>query len=229
MNPQTLKEVVFLAKASDRKGVIIAAPFIFLKKIRSLVKRAKLGAQDLFYEERGAFTGEISAGQLKNIGVNYVIVGHSERRKLGETDDITARKMEAAVKSGLTPILCIGETAAEKEEGLKEEILNKQIKAALSRLGNQKIKNLVIAYEPVWAIGTGNPEAPESALITILYIKSLVKNVYNLLPIVFYGGSVDSKNIENYVKYKEIDGALVGGASLKKDEIKKMISLLKYV
>lgn len=227
MNPQTLKEVVFLAKASDRKGIIIAAPFIFLEKICSLVKRAKLSAQDLFYEERGAFTGEISAGQLKNIGVDYVIVGHSERRKLGETDDIIAGKMEAAVKSKLTPILCIGETTAEKEKGLKEEVLSRQIRAVLSRLKNQRIKNLFIAYEPTWAIGTGNPEAPESALTTILYIKSLVMNAYNLLPIVFYGGSVDSKNIENYIKYKEIDGALVGGASLKKDEIKKMISLLK--
>lgn len=230
MSPITLKEAVALARVSDKKNIIIAPPFIFLEKIRGIIRKADLGAQDLFWEDQGAFTGGVSAKQLKNINVEYVLVGHSERRhKIGESDEMVAKKMETAVKNKLTPILCIGETKMEKDAGMKEQVLERQLSSALSCFGNRTLGNgyVLIAYEPVWSIGTGEPESPDSALKTALYIKSLLFGHYKLNAKVLYGGSVNSHNLKNYLNYGEIDGALVGGASLKKDEIKKMISIIK--
>lgn len=232
MNPATLKEALSLAKISDHKNVVVDPPFIFLEEMEKMLKKADLGAQDLFWENppvgKGAFTGEVSAKELKNIGVKYVIIGHSERRqKLGETDEIIAKKMKAAVEGGLIPILCIGETKQEKEAGKKEKILKNQLEADLLLIIKRRAKNaLFIAYEPIWAIGTGKPEPPESALETIKYVKSLVVGRWSSVK-VLYGGSVNSQNLGDYIKYKEIDGALVGGASLKKEEIKKIINAAK--
>jgi triosephosphate isomerase (TIM) len=211
MNPSTLREAVSLAKASDFDDVVVAPPFTFLEKVGNLLKKSELGAQDLFWEDKGAFTGEVSAKELKSVGVKYVIIGHSERRhKFDETDEMVAKKMKAAAENGLISVLCVGETA---------------LRIGLSQLSNVKGKSLIVAYEPVWAIGTGNPESPESALETIRYIKSMVSGKWSFTPKVLYGGSVNSKNLKNYLQYKEVDGALVGGASLKKDEIKKVVKI----
>jgi len=232
MNPETLKKAIALARASDFKNAVVAPPFTFLEEAEKVLKKAELGAQDLFWEEKGAFTGEVSAKELKNAGVKYVIIGHSERRhKLGETDEMIAKKLKAAVKNGLTPVLCVGETKKEKDAGKKEEVLNSQLKIGLSPLTQSsklKAQSLLIAYEPVWAIGTGDPETPESALETIKFIKTILNSKFHILNLkVLYGGSVNSKNLADYLKFKEINGVLVGSASLNKDEVRKMAALLK--
>lgn len=228
MNPASLKKALELAKASNFNNVVVASPFPFIEEVGKRLKKAKLAAQDLFWEAGGAFTGEVSVKELKSIGVKYVIVGHSERRhKLGETNEVIARKLNAAVAQGLTVILCIGETWQNKKEGDRDTILRRQLESALSLVKERKsLKKIIIAYEPVWAIGTGEPETPESALETIQFIKSFIKKHESFAPKVLYGGSVNSKNLKNYLQYKEVDGALVGGASLKAQEIKKMIAAL---
>ncbi len=227
MNLETLKEAVALARASDYKNVAVAAPFPFLEEVGKVLKKADLAAQDLFWEAGGAFTGEVSAKELKSIGVKYVIVGHSERRhKMGETDVMIAKKLKTAVEGGLIPVLCVGETRAEKQSGLKEAVIKRQLEAGLSLAKSQKLlakSSLSIAYEPVWAIGTGEPETPESALETIKYIKKLLVKSYKLKARVLYGGSVNSLILKDYLRYKEVDGALVGGASIRKEEVKKMV------
>ncbi len=230
MNLETLKEATALARASDYKNVAVAAPFPFLEEVGKVLKKAELAAQDLFWEAGGAFTGEVSAKELKSIGVKYVIVGHSERRhKMGETDVMIAKKLKTAVEGGLIPVLCVGETRAEKISGQKEKVLRRQLETALSLVPKSKILNskIIIAYEPVWAIGTGEPENPESALETIKFIKkTLAFKPHTLNPKVLYGGSVNSLILKDYLKYKEVDGALVGGASTKKEEVKKIVKLI---
>jgi len=224
MNPQTLKEAISLAKASDYKNIIITPPFLFLEELSQILKNAELGAQDVFWEKEGAFTGEVSITELKDAGVKYVIVGHSERRyKFGETDEQINKKVKAIINSGLTPILCVGETLEERKNNEKEKILKRQLESDLSAIN----KNLIIAYEPVWAIGTGQPETPEDALATIQYIKNFISKRFKLDIKVLYGGSVTSDNLDSYIKYEDIDGALVGGASLDPEEIKKIIKINK--
>lgn len=226
MNPATLSEASVFAQASDHEGVVVAPPFPFLEPVADTLIKAKLGAQDLSRESSGAFTGEVSAQELKNIGVSYVIVGHSERRhKLGEPDEVIAKKMKVAIDSGLIPILCVGETKEEKDNGRREAVIERQLISGLSQLsvGNGQ---LLIAYEPVWAIGTGDPETPDHAADTIEFIKELLVKSYNLEVKVLYGGSVDSKNLGDFLKKKEIDGALVGGASLKTGEVEKMVGMI---
>jgi triosephosphate isomerase len=229
MNPNTLKEALDLARASDYKNTVIAPPFVFLEEIGKIIKNAELGAQDVFWENppagSGAFTGEISAKELKNLDVKYAIIGHSERRyKLGETDEMIAKKIETALKEGLIPVLCVGETRKERDAGKKEEVIKRQLEIDLFLTRQAgKTQKILIAYEPVWAIGTGEPETPKSALETIKFIKKiLVASRYPLIAKILYGGSVDSKNLGNYLKFKGIDGALVGGASLKQEEVRKM-------
>ncbi len=224
MNPETLREAVALAKASDFKNTVVVPPLPFLEEVGKVLKKAELGAQDLFWEDKGAFTGEVSAKELKDIGVKYVIIGHSERRhKLGETDEMIAKKLKAALENGLTPVLCVGETKKEKDAGQKEEVIKRQIEKGLSLVSQKskvKSQKLLIAYEPVWAIGTGDPETPEGARETIQFIKKIISAK------VLYGGSVNSENLADYLKFKEVDGALVGGASLNKEEVKKMAGCL---
>ena len=227
MNPDTLLESQKLAKLSDHKNVAVIPPFPFLEKVGNILKNAELGAQDLFWKNPlaggAAFTGEVSADELKNVGVKYVLIGHSERRKLGETDEIIARKMRVALAAGLIPILCVGETEKEKNEGKEEGVIKQQLKDDLFLIKG----DFIVAYEPVWAIGTSEPETPASALKIIQFIKKTL-STFNFPPStkVLYGGSATSQNLADYIKYKEIDGVLVGGASLKKEEIKKMIQCL---
>lgn len=222
MNPSTLAEAKKLAKESDLEGLIVCPPFPFLEAVASTLKAAKLGAQDLFWEEIGAYTGEVSAGELKNVGVEYVIIGHSERRQnLGETDQMVAKKIAAAIKGGLKPILCVGETRAERNAGRAELIIERELETGLSLVKGREAE-VIIAYEPIWAIGTGKPDTPENMSEMVKFIKRIA-----LVDKVIYGGSVTSENAEKFLKKKDISGALVGGASLKGKEITKIVEIGK--
>ncbi len=228
LNPASLAEAIKLAKESDVEGLIICPPFPFLEEVAKVIKKAALGAQDLFWEEKGAFTGEVSGTQLKEDGAQYVIIGHSERRQnLGETDEMVAKKIAAALKDGFTPILCVGETRAERDKNKTKEVVEREIRVGLSRAFSEP-KSLIVAYEPVWAIGTGTPDTPENMLEMVNFIKGLLRTIGSKLAVsIIYGGSVKSDNAEKFLKYKEIEGALVGGASLKGEEIKKIVEIGK--
>ena len=226
LNPTTEREAIKLAKESDIDGLVICPPFPFLEAVAKVIKKAKLGAQDLFWEEKGAYTGEVSAAQLKDLGVEYVITGHSDRRKLGETDEMIAKKIEAALKSSLTPVLCVGETQEERSGGKARETVERELKIGLSLVGNSELatRNLIVAYEPIWAIGTGASDTPEDMLEMVELIRRQASSVKRQ---VIYGGSVTSENAEEFLKHKEISGALVGGASLNPKEIKKIVEIAK--
>jgi len=229
MNPLTLKGAKLLFDAvkrgvKDIKNVeiVICPPFIYLSNIQYLKSNIKLGAQDCFWSERGAFTGEISPLMLKDLGVEYVTLGHSERRKLGETDEMINKKIKAALKVKLKPILCIGETEKERKAGKTFQILKTQLKKAFVNLSNSQIVNLSIAYEPVWAIGTGNPCEPKEAKKVYLFLRKILKNI----PIL-YGGSANSENAASYIQEANFQGLLVGGASLKAKEFIKLVKNLE--
>jgi triosephosphate isomerase len=238
MNPQSLNEAKklfnsvknWIKRNSDilqNVRIIICPPFVYLSNIassnlRHQTSNISLGAQDLFWEEKGAFTGEISPIMLKNLGVKYVILGHSERRRtFGETDEMINKKLKAAIKAKLKPILCIGEKRRKVGSRKYEEIRN-QLKKALKIIPNSFFRlpdSLIIAYEPVWAIGTGNPSKPEDAKEVLLFLRKIVK-----FPIL-YGGSVNSKIAKDYIKVG-FNGLLVGGASL---HSKEFIEIIKNV
>lgn len=226
MNPVSVAEAVELAKASDYENFVICPPYPFLQAVKSVIKKAKLGAQDLFWSgPTGPYTGEISAAELKNFGVEYVIIGHSERRKMGETNEMIADKVSAAVKEGLIPILCIGETLEEKKAGLREKVLSEQLKIGLSLVVGH-LSLIYIAYEPVWAISTNpnaEPDTPEETRKVLDFLKSNIQNLKSDI-IFLYGGSVNADNIESFLQIPDISGALVGGASLKKDQLQKIWS-----
>ncbi len=228
MNPETEFEAINLAKASDVSGLIIAPPFLFLEEVKHSLKNAKLAAQDLFWEKLGAYTGEVSAEELKSLGVEYVIVGHSERRALGETDEMVAKKVKAASDAGLIPVLCVGESAVERASGLTEEVVTRQLLSALELLKSLISNSLpfIVAYEPLWAIGSHNPATPQDVVKVLQCIRTLLKHLtLDLSPFVIYGGSVDALNAHDFLKEKEIDGLLVGGASLKPDQIIRIVEI----
>ncbi len=235
-NPHNADSALKLARTvensvSAKKNfeIVIAPPFPFLEDVGKIIKKAKLGAQDAFWEDVGSYTGEVSWRQEKYLKVKYVIVGHSERRRyLNETDEMINKKVKAALKAGLKVVLCVGENSAIRRRGKKviESFIKNQFQKDLRNIGNRKSEtgNLIAAYEPIWAIGAGRPDTPEDALKTIKFIKKfLIAKRYTINPKVLYGGSIDSKNIAEFLKYPEIDGVLVGQASLKTGEIKKMI------
>ncbi|MFH5881997.1 triose-phosphate isomerase [Liberiplasma polymorphum] len=191
--------------------------------LRDLVKRQgehlRIGAQNMHESVEGAFTGEISASLLENIGVDYVIVGHSERRLyFNETDEAVNLKLHQALRYGITPILCVGEALDTREAGTTNAYVKDQVVKALKGLGKSQVKDLVIAYEPIWAIGTGKTATNEQANETIAYIRSVVEELYNKDTSdelrILYGGSVKPENIDGLMAEPHIDGALVGGASL---------------
>jgi triosephosphate isomerase len=245
MNPQSLPEAKKLfnsiknwikrhSNVLKNIRIIICPPFVYLQTISKLLKakscklKAELGAQDLFWEEKGAFTGEISPTMLKNLGLEYVIIGHSERRKiLGETDEMINKKMKAAIKAKLKPILCIGETLEERKKGKTFKILKSQLTKALYHLTTQQLSHLILAYEPVWAIGTGNPCKPEEAKEVLIFLKKTTQSLSHLTtqPLILYGGSVNSQNANDYIAVG-FNGLLVGGASLIK---KEFIGIIKSI
>jgi len=206
------------------KGVenVVCPPFVALTAVADVLKKSqvKLGAQNMYYEEKGAFTGEISPNMLSGL-CEYVILGHSERRQVfGESEDIINRKIKAAIKNLLKPIFCIGETLAENEAGHTEEVLTRQLMASCDRV--YFFGGLVIAYEPVWAIGTGKSATAEQAEKTIGFIRQLIRHRHGeeiaTSVRILYGGSVTPDNIGALMAQPNIDGALVGGASLKADD-----------
>ncbi|KKU94097.1 MAG: Triosephosphate isomerase [Candidatus Jorgensenbacteria bacterium GW2011_GWA1_48_13] len=232
MNPSTVSQAVKLARAEDKKGVVIAPPFPFLPLVSKVLRKAKLGAQDAFWVPKGAYTGEVSIHQLKTLRVKYVIIGHSERRGLGETDWLINKKIRAALAEDLTVILCVGEPWRVRRKGLAaakrfvKQQLQKDLKGT-DKLTKLKAESLITAYEPVWAIGTGHADRPEGAVEMIKFIKkNLQSKTYNLKSRVLYGGSVTGRNAAGFLKQKEIGGALVGGASLKPSEFKRIIRSL---
>ncbi|WP_341280505.1 triose-phosphate isomerase [Paenibacillus sp. FSL H8-0537] len=200
---------------------VICAPFTALP---SLVEAAKgttiaIGAQNLHFEDNGAFTGEISGVMLKDLGVKYVIIGHSERRAyFAETDEIVGKKVHAAFKHDLTPIVCVGEKLEEREAGETKNVCNVQTVAAFQGLSAAQAAEVVVAYEPIWAIGTGKSSTSEDAQDVIGYIRSVIAGLYDDATAaavrIQYGGSVKPNNVAEYMGQQDIDGALVGGASL---------------
>jgi triosephosphate isomerase len=222
-----IRSVLFQAGNIRNVEIVICPPFLWLQNINSNIKKHRiknlhLGAQNIFWEKQGAFTGEISPVMLRNVGVEYVIVGHSERRRyLGETDDMINKKVKLALDLGLKIILCVGENLSEHKTGKTFEVVENQIVRDLYGILNKKIsEKVIVAYEPVWAIGSGIPETPENARKVASFIKKIIGKTTKIL----YGGSVNSKNIGGYLALSEISGALVGGASLNKDEF---INILK--
>lgn len=188
-----------------------------------------LGAQNMHWEEKGAYTGEISGEMLESVGVEYVIIGHSERRQyFGETDEIVNKKIKSAFENNLKPIVCVGESLEQKEEGKTEKIITEQTQKALEGLTNEQIVNTIIAYEPIWAIGTGKTATSEDANNSIKAIRNKIREIYgeeisqNVM--ILYGGSVKSTNARELFETSDIDGALVGGASLKADEFAKILN-----
>ena len=206
--------------SQDVVDSVVCAPFPVL---RCLVKRQgehlRIGAQNMHFEEQGAFTGEVAPNMLTSLGVEYVIIGHSERRAMfNETDESVNKKLHAAFNHGLTPILCVGEHLEEREGGKTEELLHMQVEKDLAGLTAEQVEKLVIAYEPIWAIGTGRTATPEMADETCGYIRSVVAEFYGAEVAekirIQYGGSVKTNNIEALMSMPNIDGALIGGASL---------------
>lgn len=210
-------------KGSTVEGVesVICSPFTNLPALVEAVKGTDVhvGAQNLHFEDNGAYTGEISGVMLKDLGVEYVIIGHSERRAyFAETDEIVNKKVVAAFKHGLTPILCVGEKLEEREAGQTKNVCKVQTEAAFAGLSAEQAAQVVIAYEPIWAIGTGKSSTAEDAQDVIGYIRQLVSGLYGASVAdavrIQYGGSVKPNNIAEYMAQPDIDGALVGGASL---------------
>jgi triosephosphate isomerase len=225
----TLAEAEALAETVDRPlsglgGIetVLCPPFISLAAVIQAVSgfNVAVGAQNCHFEPRGAFTGEISPAMLADLGCRYVILGHSERRTLfGETDATVQRKVQAALAAGLIPIVCVGENLEQNESGQTEEVVGGQVRAALDGLAGSQVAGLVLAYEPIWAIGTGRPATPEQANVTAGAIRRAVgelagEDAAGALRIQ-YGGSVTRENASALFSQPEIDGALVGGASLK--------------
>jgi triosephosphate isomerase len=217
--------------------VAICPPFIYLEEVAREFKRmtpaarARLavGAQDAFWEEAGAYTGEVGPAMLRSLGAKYVIIGHSERRRFAkETDLIINKKVALAVRDGLKVILCVGESLSVREKGaeIAKKFVAQQLTKDLKNI-SLKVGDICIAYEPIWAIGTGKNDTPADAREMAVFVKSLLKEQHQIKPRFLYGGSVNSKNAVDYVQLKDVDGALVGSASLKADEFKKIINITK--
>jgi len=216
-----VKELRSLVKDVNDVTVVVAPPFTAVHAASEAARNSnvEVSAQDMHWEREGAFTGEISAGMIKEAGADYVIIGHSERRTLfGETDPIVNRKAVAAIAGELTPIVCIGETLEQRERNETTDVIDRQIKGSLDGLTGDQVAALVIAYEPVWAIGTGRTATPAQAGEAHAHIRSRLRQWFGAPAadqcIVLYGGSVKPDNIRDLMAQPDVDGALVGGASL---------------
>jgi triosephosphate isomerase len=221
-----------LVSGHERDEIVVCPPYVDLAAAREAVKGSNIavGAQNLHWKEEGAFTGEISAAMLLSLGVTHAIVGHSERRQyFGETDDTVNLRLKAALEAGLTPICCVGEVLEEREAGLTDDVLRRQCVRAFHAISAKKAARLVVAYEPVWAIGTGKTATPELAAEAHAVIRSEAGEVFGeefaAGMRILYGGSVKPENAAALMAQEEIDGALVGGASL---EPKSFAAIVKY-
>ncbi len=216
---------------NEKVEIIIAPPFTALLPLRHTIGDRKIGlaAQDVHWEEAGAYTGEVSVGMLKDAGCTHVIIGHSERRRyFGETDETVNKKVRAALCGELIPIVCIGETLEQREEGSALQVIERQTEKGLEGLKGKEIESIIIAYEPVWAIGTGRNATPQQAQEAHAHIRKVLANDWggevSALTRVLYGGSVTPDNTLELMNETDIDGALVGGAGLKPDSFKKIVS-----
>ena len=223
---QAFEPLVKDAKAE----VILCVPYtdLFYAIMNAQNTNIKIGAQNVHFEEKGAYTGEVSAKMLKAIGVEYVIIGHSERRQyFAETDETVNKKIKAALANGLKPIVCVGETLEQREAGKTEEIITSQTRLALEGLTGEEVKGIIIAYEPIWAIGTGKTATSEDANNSIKAVRAEIEKNYGKdvaeEVIIQYGGSVKSTNAKELFNCSDIDGGLVGGASLKPEEFAKIV------
>lgn len=233
-NPQQTKEFfeafLPLVNGHTRDEIVICPPFVDLTAAVEAANNTNVavGAQDVFWEKEGAYTGEVSCDMLLAVGCTHVIIGHSERRQyFGETDDTVNRKLERALEAGLTPIVCVGEVLEEREAGLTDDILRRQCTGAFRGISGKKAAKLVIAYEPVWAIGTGKTATPEMAAEAHETIRGEVRKAFgdefSEKMRILYGGSVKPENANALMSQEQIDGALVGGASLKPDSFAAIV------
>ncbi|MBP3597045.1 MAG: triose-phosphate isomerase [Clostridia bacterium] len=225
-----IEEFAPLVKNSDAE-VILCVPYtdLFYALLNAQGTNIKIGAQNMHFEEKGAYTGEVSGKMLKSIGVEYVIIGHSERREyFAETDETVNKKIKAAFANELKPIVCVGEKLEQREAGETEKIITTQTELALAGLTNEQVENTIIAYEPIWAIGTGKTATAEDANESIKSIRNKIAEIYGKETaekvIIQYGGSVKSTNAKELFTTSDIDGGLVGGASLKPDEFSKIVN-----
>lgn len=233
-NPSNQKEAAVLfnsyktqMKSCSNIDLVVCPPFPYIVQLKEKIKNIYLGAQDCFYKE-GAFTGEVSVSMIKSIGVDYVILGHSERRNIfNESNEEINNKIKSVLDNKMIPILCIGENLKQREEGETFEVIKGQIGEGLDKISKDKIKNIILAYEPIWAIGTGKFAEAEKIQEVKIFIKKLINNKYGAKTSeaikIVYGGSVDSNNISLYLSESQMDGVLVGGASIKKQEFLKML------
>lgn len=225
-----IDEITPLVK-DTKNEVILCVPYtdLFYALLNVQETNIKIGAQNMHFAENGAYTGEISAQMLKSINVEYVIIGHSERRQyFNETDETVNKKIKAAFENGLKPIVCVGETLEQRENGTTIDVITTQTKLALDGLTDEQVANTIIAYEPIWAIGTGKTATSEDAQNSIKAIRNKIEEIYgqNVAErvIIQYGGSVKSSNAKELFEMPDIDGGLVGGASLKPDEFAKIVN-----
>lgn len=224
-----IEQITPLVKDTNNE-VILCVPYtdLFYSLLTAQNTNIKIGAQNMHWEEKGAYTGEISGQMLKSIGVEYVIIGHSERRQyFAETDDTVNKKVKAALANELKPIICVGETLEQRENGTAEEVITKQTMLALEGLSKDEMENVILAYEPIWAIGTGKTATSEDANNSIKWVRNKVQELYGEevadQVIILYGGSVKAENAKELFSTIDIDGGLVGGASLKVDEFSKIV------
>lgn len=211
--------------------IVVCVPTVDLSAAVRAFKdsRIAVGAENVYFEKSGAYTGEISADMLADLGVRYVIVGHSERRALfGETDEIVNKKVLAALEAGLNPIICVGESLAQREMGVTMELIALQVKSALAGVSAEQMRRCVIAYEPIWAIGTGETATPEQAEEVCQHIRTIIRKRFGSknarAMTILYGGSMNEKNAFELLAQPDIDGGLIGGASLKPVDFSKIVA-----
>jgi triosephosphate isomerase len=216
--------------ASQHVTVAVCPPFVYLQSVAKTLSSSNIsvGAQDIYFEPKGAFTGEISASMLKDVGCSYCLCGHSERRHvIGEPDELINKKVAAAVSGGLLPILCVGELLEEREASQTNDVVTRHVKEGLAGLSAEKLQAVTIAYEPVWAIGTGLTATPDQAQEVHDFIRKLLGQMYDEKTAeeirILYGGSVKPNNAAELMGQKDIDGVLVGGASLRADDFLAII------
>jgi triosephosphate isomerase len=221
----------FFGTAGESVDVAVCPPFVYLQAVAAALSasRVSVGAQDIYTEQKGAFTGEISAAMLKDTGCVYVLCGHSERRHVvGETDELINKKVAAAIGGGLLPILCVGEKKEQRQTDKTTEVVTRQLKSGLANLSAEKISAVTLAYEPVWAIGTGLTATPQQAQEVHALIRGLLVELVNKQLSedirILYGGSVKPDNTSELMAQQDIDGLLVGGASLKADDFLAIIN-----
>lgn len=227
---EMLEELISLVKKIDSVDIVIVPPFTVLFSAIQTVKNTNImvGAQNMYYEEKGAFTGEVSPVFLKELGCKYVILGHSERRDIfNESDDLINKKLKKALKAGLNPIVCIGEHLEERETGRTKDVIENQFKLTFKDLKSEELNRVTIAYEPIWAIGTGKTATPEQAEEIHIFIRELIASIYGKNTAetvrIQYGGSIKPTNAKEIFKKENIDGGLVGGASLQSKSLYEII------